>query len=54
MPLESGIEAEYAWLTQKKAEMSDMSILGAKHVLPESLKSGYGVRYVWPDRSFWW
>jgi hypothetical protein len=25
MPLESGLEAEYAWLTQEKAERSDMS-----------------------------
>jgi hypothetical protein len=32
MPLESGLEAEYAWLTQEKAERLDMSGLGAGHV----------------------
>jgi hypothetical protein len=40
MSLESDLEARYAWLTQKNAEMSDMSGLGVKHVPPESLKSG--------------
>jgi hypothetical protein len=39
MPLKSGLEARYAWLTRKKAERSDMSGLGAEHVRPESLKS---------------
>jgi hypothetical protein len=29
MPLESGLEAGYAWLTQDKAERSNMSGLGA-------------------------
>jgi hypothetical protein len=38
MPLESSLEAGYAWLTQKKAERSDMSSLGAGHVRPESLE----------------
>jgi hypothetical protein len=28
MPLESGLEAGYAWLTQKKAERPNMSGLG--------------------------
>jgi hypothetical protein len=28
MPLESGLEAGYAWLTQEKAKRSDMSGLG--------------------------
>jgi hypothetical protein len=32
IPLKSGLEAEYAWLTRKKAEMPDMSGLGAGHV----------------------
>jgi hypothetical protein len=40
MPLKSGPEAEYAWLTQEKAERPDMSGLGAGHVRPESLESG--------------
>jgi hypothetical protein len=40
MPLESGLEAEYAWLTQKKAEKPDMSGMEARHVRPESLESG--------------
>jgi hypothetical protein len=43
MPLESGLEARYAWLTQDKAEGSDMSGLGAGHVWPESLESGSGL-----------
>jgi hypothetical protein len=38
MPLESVLEAGYAWLTRDKAERSDM--LGAGHVQPESLESG--------------
>jgi hypothetical protein len=37
MPLESGLEAGYAWLTQENAERPDMSGLGAGHVWPESL-----------------
>jgi hypothetical protein len=37
MPLESGLEAGYTWLTRKKAERPDMSSLGAGHVRPESL-----------------
>jgi hypothetical protein len=28
MPLESGLEARYAWLTQEMAERPDMSSLG--------------------------
>jgi hypothetical protein len=40
MPLESGLEAVYAWLTQEKAERLDMSGLGAGHVRPESLEFG--------------
>jgi hypothetical protein len=28
MPLESGLDVGYAWLTQEKAERSDMSSLG--------------------------
>jgi hypothetical protein len=32
IPLESGLEAEYAWLTRDKAEKPDMSGLGARHV----------------------
>jgi hypothetical protein len=32
MPLESGLEAGYAWLTQENAERPDMSDLGGKHV----------------------
>jgi hypothetical protein len=39
MPLESGLEARYAWLTWKKVERPDMSGLGARHVRPESLES---------------
>jgi hypothetical protein len=46
MPLQSGLEAGYAWLTQEKAERLDMSGLGAEHIRSESLKSGYG-----PDMS---
>jgi hypothetical protein len=40
IPLESGLEAGYAWLTQDKAERLDMPGLGAGHVQPESLESG--------------
>jgi hypothetical protein len=40
MPLESSLEAGYAWLTREKAERLDMSGLGAGHVRPESLESG--------------
>jgi hypothetical protein len=32
MPLESGLEAGYAWLIQEKAERPDMSDLRAGHV----------------------
>jgi hypothetical protein len=32
MPLESGLGAGYVWLTQKKAERSDVSGLVAGHV----------------------
>jgi hypothetical protein len=39
MPLESGLEAGYAWLTREKAERPDMSGLGAVHVWPKSLES---------------
>jgi hypothetical protein len=39
IPLESGLEARYAWLTQEKAKRLDMSSLGARHVRPESLES---------------
>jgi hypothetical protein len=52
MPLESGLEAEYVWLTWEKAKRPDMSGLGAGHVWLESLQSGWGGGYVWPDRSF--
>jgi hypothetical protein len=40
IPLESGLEPEYDWLTRDKAERQDMSDLGAGHIRPESLKSG--------------
>jgi hypothetical protein len=40
IPLESGLEVGYAWLTHKKVERLDMSGLGAGHVRPESLESG--------------
>jgi hypothetical protein len=40
IPLESGLEAGYAWLTREKAKRLDMSGLGAGHVRPESLESG--------------
>jgi hypothetical protein len=39
MLLESGLEAEYAWLTQEKVVRPDMFGLGARHVRPESLES---------------
>jgi hypothetical protein len=54
MPLESSLEAGYAWLTQDKAERPDMSDLWVEHVRLESLESGYGAGYVWCDTSFWW
>jgi hypothetical protein len=38
--LESRLEVGYVWLTQKKAERSDKSGLGARHVRLESLESG--------------
>jgi hypothetical protein len=37
MPLESSLEAGYAWLTQEKAERLNMSGVEARHVQPESL-----------------
>jgi hypothetical protein len=37
-----------------KAERLDMSGLGAEHVRPESLESGYEAGYVLPDSSFGW
>jgi hypothetical protein len=40
MPLESGLEVGYAWLTQEKAERPDMSGLLAGQVRSEYLKSG--------------
>jgi hypothetical protein len=40
MPLKSGLEVGYAWLTWEKAERPDISGLGAGHVQPESLESG--------------
>jgi hypothetical protein len=39
MPLKSGLEARYDWLTRGKDERSDMSSLGAGHIQPESLES---------------
>jgi hypothetical protein len=32
MPLESGLKARYAWLTQEKAKRPEMSGLGVGHV----------------------
>jgi hypothetical protein len=47
MPLESGLEVGYAWLTQEKAERSGMSGLGAKgHVRPDSEIRLGGAEYV--------
>jgi hypothetical protein len=40
MPLESGLEVGYAWLTRDKAERPDMLGLGVGLVLLESLESG--------------
>jgi hypothetical protein len=40
MPLESGLDVRYVWLTQEKAERPDMSGLGIGHDQPESLESG--------------
>jgi hypothetical protein len=40
MPLESGLEAGYAWLTRDKAERPNMSGLVVGHVWLESLESG--------------
>jgi hypothetical protein len=40
MPLESGLEAGYAWLTREKAERPGMSGLRNEHVRPESLEFG--------------
>jgi hypothetical protein len=39
LPLKSSLGAGYVWLTQKKAERSDMSGLKVGHVWPESLES---------------
>jgi hypothetical protein len=38
IPLESSLEVGYAWLTQEKAERSDMFGLGAGHVWSEFLE----------------
>jgi hypothetical protein len=46
MHLESSLEGGYAWLTQEKAERSDMSSLGAGHVRGVPLESGIGAGYV--------
>jgi hypothetical protein len=40
MPLKSGLDAGYAWLTRDKAERPAMSGLGGGYVRPESLESG--------------
>jgi hypothetical protein len=50
MPLEPGLEVGYAWLTQDKAERSDMSSLGVGHVWIRSLEPGLGrgARHIWP------
>jgi hypothetical protein len=40
IPLKSGLEVGYDWLTQEKAERLDISDLGAGHVRPETLESG--------------
>jgi hypothetical protein len=50
MPLKPSLEAGYAWLTQDKAEMPDMSDPGAGHVQVRSLEPGLGrgVGHVWP------
>jgi hypothetical protein len=37
-----------------KAERPDMFGPQAGHVWPETLETGLGARYVWPDRRFWW
>jgi hypothetical protein len=46
MSLESGLEAEYAWLTREKTERLDMSGLGA-HMSDQSLWN----LARWPDMS---
>jgi hypothetical protein len=40
VPLESGLEAGYAWLTQEKVKRPDMFGLGVRHVQSESLEFG--------------
>jgi hypothetical protein len=40
MPLKSGLEAGYAWLTREKAERPNMSGMEAGHVWSKSLESG--------------
>jgi hypothetical protein len=40
MPLESGLEPGYVWLTREKAKRLHISGLGAGHVQPESLEFG--------------
>jgi hypothetical protein len=52
MPLKSGLEVGYAWLTREKAERPDKSSLGAGYVRPESLESGYGADLSDPTRVF--
>jgi hypothetical protein len=42
MPLESGLEAGYAWLTREKVDRPDMSGLGVGHVRQESLNPARG------------
>jgi hypothetical protein len=37
MPLESGLEVRYAWLTREKAEGPDMSGLGGADMFGQSL-----------------
>jgi hypothetical protein len=39
IPLKSGLEAGYAWLTREKTEKLDMSGQGAGHIQLESLES---------------
>jgi hypothetical protein len=52
MPLKSGLEVGYAWLTREKAEMPDMSGPGVGYIRPESLESGYGADLSGPTRVF--
>jgi hypothetical protein len=46
IPLESGPEAGYVWLTQKMAERPDMSGLGGGHVQKSLLESGVEARHI--------